>query len=64
MPSRPIGRPRDKLLSQKLLHSRLGARWSNVDMTKSLKAGTWVGNVCKEQGSYCTMGMILGQVHT
>ena len=49
----------------KLLCSRLGARWSDIDVTKSLKAGMGGGgNVCREQRSYCTMGTTLGQVHT
>jgi len=49
---------------QKLLHSRLGARWSDVDATKSLKAGIGDRNICREQRSYCVMGTTLGQVHT
>ena len=47
-----------------LLRSRLGARWSDVDVTKSLKAGTGEQRVCREQRSYCMTGTTLGQVHT
>jgi len=48
----------------RMLRSRLGARWSDVDVMKSLKAGTGNGELCREQRSYCTTGTTLGQVHT
>jgi hypothetical protein len=36
-----------------LLHSRLGTRWSDVDVMKSLKAE--IGR-CREQRSFCVTG--------
>ena len=44
-----------------LLHSRLGARLSDVDVTRSLKAGQ---KRCREQRSFYMTGVILDQAHT
>jgi len=36
-----------------MLCSRLGARWSDIDMTKSLKAGTGDGTFVGNRGPLC-----------
>ena len=53
-----------KSLVVTMLHSRLGIRCSDVDVTKSLKAGMGERRVYREQRSYYVMGTTLSQVHT
>jgi hypothetical protein len=56
--------PPHHFFARSMLHSKQGARWSDIDVTKSLKAGTRGIGLCREQRSFCTMGTTLGQVHT
>jgi hypothetical protein len=39
-----------------MLHSRLGARWSDIDVTKSLRAGTGTGTFAGNRGPTARWG--------
>jgi len=51
-----LGHVMDSDLGHMVLHSRLGARWSDIDVTKSLKAGIGMGTFAGNRGPTVRQG--------